>query len=153
MDLNESVKLLARNLEKILDENKNKRVIVAGTTCTGKSTFLKYINNAYDMDELVFLTLSKNEEEYVCQTPWTEKIGKTMNKLVKERVKVNCGQPVFGTVILDCDLIIYLRISDRLLKKRTILRNHSYYDAKNMQRYIEKEIKNSGIKRIEFNIE
>lgn len=109
---------IAERLQKILDEYKNKRVIVVGTTSSGKSTLLKKIKNAEDMDDLVFPLLSKEEKNYVCQSVWTEEIGKTMTRLVKEKVKVEKGKPLFGTVILGCDLIIYLDINDELLKER-----------------------------------
>ena len=33
------------DLKKILDQNTDKRVCVVGTSCTGKSTYLKYANN------------------------------------------------------------------------------------------------------------
>ena len=60
---------LIRKLMEILDSNKDKRVVVIGTTCTGKSTFVKNINCAKDMDDLVFPKLSKDERDFVCQNP------------------------------------------------------------------------------------
>ena len=149
-DRNENA--LIKNLKDILNRNKDKRVVVVGTTCTGKSTFLKQIENAHDMDELVFPKLSQEERDYVCQNPWTEDIGRTMVRLVKERVTVKPGEPVFGTVVLGSDLVIELKISDELLRKRTLLRGVSFEDAKNMQKQIEAEIRRSGIPVIEFNV-
>ena len=102
------------------------------------------------MDELVFPKLTKEERDYVCQHPWTPEIGEKMVGLVKEKVKIEPGKPVFGTVVLDSDLIVYLRISDELLKERTALRGANYEDAKNMQRQIEEEIKQSNIPTIEL---
>lgn len=143
---------LTNKLKQILDHNKDKRVIVVGTTCTGKSTFLKSIQEAYDMDELVFPQLTQEETDYVCSSPWTPEIGQTMTRLVRERVTVQLGKPVFGTVILDSDLIVYLKISDELLRQRTALRGSKFEDAKNMQGQIEDEIKISGITVIEFSV-
>lgn len=40
-----------------------------------------------------------------------------MDELVRERNEIS-GNPVFGTVLLDCDLIVYLDICDELLLKR-----------------------------------
>ncbi len=131
---------LLAQLRTLIEEHKNKRIVVMGTTCTGKTTLLKDIPDAHDMDELVFPLLSREESDYVCQTPWTPEIGKTMTRLTRERVKVEPGKPVFGTVLLSCDLIIYLHISDEVLKKRTIARDTNFSDAKNMQSAIEKEI-------------
>lgn len=132
-------------LEKVLQKHIHERVCVLGTTCTGKSTLVKEFQYAIDMDEVVFPLLSKEERTCVCQSPWTEKIGETMTKLVKEKIKIQPGKPVFGTVLLECDYAVYLKISDALLKERAKKRGHSYEDAKNMQMQIEKEIKNSNI--------
>ena len=37
-------------------------------------------------------------------------IGKKMDELVQERIRIIKGIPVFGTVLLDCDLIVYFII-------------------------------------------
>ena len=68
------------------------------------------------------------------------------------KLKIQQGEPLFGTVLLDCDLIVYLHISDELLKKRTGLRNVDYTNAKNMQTEIEEEIKTSNIKVITLEV-
>lgn len=128
------------DLKKVLEQNSDKRVCVVGTSCTGKSTYLKYAKNGLDMDEIIFPLLTKQEKEYVCQTPWTEEIGQTMNRLVRERIKIQPGQPVFGTVIIDCDLVVYLNISDNLLRKRIQSRGVNYNDVKMMKDNIEKEL-------------
>lgn len=130
------------DLKKVLEQNTDKRVCVVGTSCTGKSTYLKYAKNGLDMDEIIFPLLTKQEKEYVCQTPWTEEIGQTMNRLVRERIKIQPGQPVFGTVIIDCDLVVYLNISDDLLRKRIQSRGVNYSDVKMMKDNIEKELEN-----------
>lgn len=132
-------------LKDILDKNVDKRVCVVGTSCTGKSTYLNETNNGLDMDKLIFPLLSEKEKEYVCQTPWTEKIGQEMDRLVREKIKIQPGKPVFGTVIIDCDLIIYLKISDELLRKRTESRKVNFDDAKNMQKGIEEDISQTKI--------
>lgn len=132
-------------LKNILDNNKDKRICVVGTSCTGKTTYLEYAKNGLDMDKVIFPLLSKEEKEYVCQTPWTPEIGQTMDKLVRERIKIQVGQPVFGTVVIDCDLIVYLNISEELLKKRTKSRNVNFDDAKGMQDGIEKELSKTTI--------
>ncbi len=134
----------------ILKANHNKRIIVVGTTCAGKSTILSKIKGAEDMDELLFPKLTKVESDYVCSEPWTVEIGRTMRRLAREKIMVEAGKPVFSTVVLDCDLIIYLRINDNILRERTKLRNVDFNDAKNMQNRIENEIRKAGIKTIEL---
>lgn len=137
-------------LQHLLTGNHDKRVIIVGTTCTGKTTLLSKIPEAVDMDEVIFPQLTKAENDYVCQSPWTEEIGRTMNQLAKKYVKVQPGYPVFGTIIFDCDLIINLTISDKLLKKHTEARGTKFEDAKNMQKQINEEIAKSGIPVINF---
>ncbi|MDO8610819.1 MAG: hypothetical protein Q7R95_09830, partial [bacterium] len=144
---------IASKLQNILDDNKDKRVIVVGTTCTGKTTLLSQIPDSVDMDEIIFPQLTPAENEYVCQTPWTEEIGKIMDKLAKKYVKVEPGFPVFGTIIFDCDLIINLSISDELLKKRIEARGVKFEDAKNMQKQINDDIEKSNIPSINFSVD
>lgn len=142
----------AAELQAVLDKHKDERVVVLGGTCTGKSTLIEHLTGAKDMDKLVFPQLTKEEADYVCQTPWTPEIGETMTRLTKERVKVQPGEPVFGTVMLDADLVVYLKISDGLLKERTATRGVSFEDGKNMQSHIETEITQSGLPVIEFEV-
>lgn len=136
------------NLVAIFNENSNKRICVLGTTCTGKTTLINESNIGLDMDKEIFPLLTQEETDYVCSTPWTEEIGNKMNELVRSKLSIKPGTPMFGTVLVDCDLIIYLHISDELLFERTKLRNADFINAKNMQKKIEDEIKNSGIDTI-----
>lgn len=136
------------NLITILNENNDKRICVLGTTCTGKTTLINDLNIGLDMDKEIFPLLTKEETEYVCNTPWTEEIGKKMDELVRDKLSIRPGSPMFGTVLLDCDLIIYLHINDELLLERTKLRDADFINAKNMQKKIEEEIEKSGVNTI-----
>ena len=138
----------SEELSKIFEDNIDKRICVLGTTCTGKTTLINETNLGLDMDEEIFPLLSKKETDYVCSTPWTEDIGKKMDELVRTRLSIKPGIPMFGTVLLDCDLIVYLHISDELLLERTKLRNVDFENAKKMQQSIENEIKKSNIPSI-----
>jgi dephospho-CoA kinase len=139
---------MIEQLKTIFEQNKDKRICVLGTTCTGKTTLINKTNIGLDMDEEIFPLLTKEEIDYVCQTPWTEEIGNKMDELVRTKLKIQPGTPMFGTVLLDCDLIIYLHINDELLQERTRLRNTDFNNAKNMQKKIEEEIKKSNIPTI-----
>lgn len=136
------------NLLTIFNENSNKRICVLGTTCTGKTTLINDLNIGLDMDKEIFPLLTQDETDYVCSTPWTEEIGEKMDELVRTKLSIKAGTPMFGTVLLDCDLIVYLHISDELLLERTRLRNADFINAKNMQKKIEEEIKSSGLDTI-----
>lgn len=135
-------------LIEIFEENRDKRICVLGATCTGKTTLIKGRNIGLDMDEEIFPLLTEEETEYVCRTPWTQEIGNRMDELVRTKLSIKQGTPMFGTVLLDCDLIVYLHINDDLLLERTKLRNTDFSNAKNMQQKIEEEIKNSNIPTI-----
>ena len=108
------------------------------------------MQNVQDMDELVFPLLSSDERTYVCQKPWTPEIGKEMTRLTRECVKIHAGKPVFGTVVLESDLLIHLRIGEYVLQQRTKARGVSYEGAKAMALQIEQEVRGSGIHTIEF---
>ena len=143
---------MIEELQRILEENKDKRICILGTSCTGKTTLIEQTGMGKDMDEEIFPLLTKEEEEYVCRTPWTKEIGNYMDNLVKTKLKIEPGIPLFGTVLLDCDLIVYLHINDELLKERTEKRNVDFMNAKNMQQSIEEEIKNSNIETITLEV-
>lgn len=132
-------------LKNIFENNQEKRICVIGTTCTGKTTLIEKLGIGFDMDKEIFPLLTKEEKEYVCSTPWTEEIGKKMDELVRTKLHIQKGKPMFGTVLLDCDLIVYLHIEDTLLKERTQLRHVDFSNAKNMQKKIEEEIKKTNI--------
>ena len=78
----------AEELIQIFNENKDKRICVLGTTCTGKTTLIDKINMGLDMDKEIFPLLSKEETEYVCRTPWTEEIGQKMDELVRTKLSI-----------------------------------------------------------------
>ena len=139
-------------LKEIFNNNKDKRILVIGTTCTGKSTLIKNLGMGLDMDKVIFPLLTKEESDYVCQTPWTKEIGEKITYFVRTKLTIQPGEPLFGTVLIDCDLIIYLHITNELLKKRTNLRNVDFINAKNMQTEIEDEIKKSNIKVITLEV-
>ena len=140
-------------LIQIFNDNKDKRICVLGTTCTGKTYLINATNMGLDMDEEIFPLLTEEETDYVCKTPWTEEIGNKMDELVRTKLSIKPGVPMFGTVLLDCDLIVYLHINDELLLERTKLRNVDFLNAKNMQSKIEEEIKKSNIPTIYIEVQ
>lgn len=113
---------------------------------------LSSIPGARDQDKEVFPKLTKEQSEYVCQKPWTEEIGRAMTGFVREHVKSAAGRPVFGTVVIDCDLIIILKISDELLRERTANRGVEFSDAKGMQAQLELEVASSGTPFMEYSV-
>ena len=111
-----------------------------GTTCCGKTTIVKNIPYCKDIDDELFPLVSDEEKDFICQTPWTEEIGDTVDRLVKERIKISAGAPLLGTVILDCEVIVYLDIDDETLAKYCAKRGVSLLDALNMKKSIEADL-------------
>lgn len=124
-------------LNAIFDKHKNDRICVLGTTCCGKSTLQKQIPGTVDMDEALWPQLTKEEEAFICQKPWTREIGDFTRKLVKERVAIKAGQPIFSLILLDAEVIVYLDISDELLAEHCKKRGNDFQDAKNVKDAIE----------------
>jgi hypothetical protein len=150
----------ARLLQELLEKHADKRVCVIGPTCCGKSRLLESIPTAVDMDVLLFdgycgapPLLNPEEQAYVCRKPWTEEIGQTMTHLARERIRIEPGRPVFGTVALDCDLYVYLRISDRLLQERCAKRNVPFEGARMMREQTEAILYSARVPCVEFLLE
>ena len=53
----------------IFTNHAQERICVVGTMCCGKTTLLKQIPNCVDMDEALFSNITKEEAEFICQTP------------------------------------------------------------------------------------
>jgi len=141
------------SLKTILDKNKDKCITIIGTTCTGKTTLMKDIAEAVSISELTS-PLTGKEKEFVNKTPWTKEIGEKVFELKGKKAIVVPGHPAFGTVFAsNSELLVYLQISDNLLKERVKQRNVNFSDAKAMQLWIEEKIKKSSLPVIVINIE
>lgn len=134
-------------LKEFLAVHRNERVVVLGTTCCGKSTLIQEISEARDMDEEIFPLLTPEEAEYVCQDPWTPEIGETMNRWVRERLVSIPGRPFFGTVYIDCDRVVFLKMDLELLKERCAKRGVDITNALAMQKEIEETLPKDGVER------
>jgi len=137
MPIHTSSQETINTLTAIFEKHKDERVCVVGTTCCGKSTLLKQIPNCVDMDETLWPLLTQEEIDFVCQKPWTKEIGDYFDNLIYTKVKIEKGMPMFGTVILDSDAVVYLDIADDVLKAHCEMRKVSYEDAQNMKTAIE----------------
>ena len=142
---------VSEKLEEIFNKHRSNRICVLGTTCCGKSTLQSLFSQAIDMDEALWPTLTPEEEAYICQKPWTSEIGKFTSRLVKERVVIQPGHPLFSLILLDCDVLVYLDIPDDLLRKHCLNRNASFEDAKNVKMAIEQSInRKRGVNEIQI---
>ena len=129
-------------LRAIFEKHKNERIYVLATICCGKSTLIEQIPNCIDMDSIAFLDITEEEAAIISQTPWTKEVGDTVDSLVYRNVKIQSGYPVFGTVIVDCEVVVYLDISDELLAEHCKKRGANFEDAKNIKESIESDWNN-----------
>ena len=139
MSINISAVETVNALKAIFIKHQSERICVIGTTCCGKTTLLQKIPNCVDMDDVLGALLTPEESAYICQTPWTEEIGEFYDKLIYEKVKVVPGNPMFGTVIVDCEVVVYLDINDDVLMEHCEKRNVDFVSAKNMKEAIEED--------------
>lgn len=142
---------IARNLSYILDKYKDKRVLVVAPPCSGKSTILQHLKNGVDLDT-VFDTMPEDFKRYILHhenpfmflngdkqtVKYTEKVfvpdnkesedflrstTKLLTDYTNTNFKIIKGNPVFGTNIIDTDVVIYLKLSDEILDSRLESRN------------------------------
>ena len=108
------------SLKAIFHKHNNERICVVGTVCCGKTTLLKKLGeyNCVDMDDEFWHQTTKEEYDYFCQVPFTKEMYELLHKMVNEKVMIKRGFPLFGVIILDCDVIVYLDIDKNLLYKR-----------------------------------
>lgn len=124
-------------LTAIFEKHKNERICVLGTTCCGKTTLHEQIPGTVDMDEALWPQLTEEEEAFICRKPWTREIGDFTRKMVKERVVIKAGEPLFSLILLDSEVVVYLDISDELLAEHCKKRGSDFQDAKNVKNAIE----------------
>ena len=73
----------------------------------------------------------------LAKEPWTTECGNEIDRLVYKYAKVKPGYPLFTTVIIDCEAVIYLDISDDLLTEHCKKRGYSFEDSKSIKEAIE----------------
>lgn len=142
-------------LKRIFANNITKRICVVGSSCVGKSTLLSYFPEAVDMDDLLFgnkergfdSLLTEKEINYVCGQ-WTPEIGQFMIRKAHELIKIQPGQPVFGTVVFPSDLIVQITVPEDILRERIRMRNADENDVFSMKAQIDFETKGSKAEKI-----
>ena len=142
MSIQTSARETINALNAIFDKHKNERICVLATTCCGKTTLLQQIPDCVDLDDELWPQLTREEAEFISQKPWTKEIGDFIDKLVYEKISVKVGHPLFTTIIVDCDVVIYLDISDELLAEHCKKRGNNFLDAQNVKNAIEEDWNN-----------
>jgi len=133
---------MINTLTAIFERHKNERICVIGTMCCGKTTLMQQLfqYKCVDIDDVLWPQISEAETEALSKTPITEEIMDSIYKLAYEKVIVTPGCPLFGFVILDCEAVIYLDISQELLKKHCDKRGDTgFTDASYIKKRIEED--------------
>lgn len=179
----------AKRLESILLQHLDERVLVLGPPCVGKSTLLQHIEEGVDMD-VVFDEMPKKFKRYVLhqENPfmyidgdkktvkftemafqkddaenmgYLQKTTDYLTSFINLHTKIVPGGPVFGTCVVDTDVIVYLDISDDILEQRIISRGIKTHRPLQKDRVfaiksiIEKSVddaKDKGVLVINFNL-
>ena len=129
-------------LKSIFEKHKNERICVLGTMCCGKTTLIKQLTgyNCIDMDDEFWPRASEAEYEYYSQRPFTGEMNRSLYKLFQQRISAKPGSPLFGIYILDCDIVVYLDISEQLLRAHCEKRGDTNLsDTYNLKKWIELE--------------
>ena len=134
--------MLIDRLAEIFEEHKAERICVLGTTCCGKTTLLENFPEGVDIDDELFPKMTKEEAEFIHKKPWTEATGEEWDRLAYKYIKVHAGAPLFGTTVVDCDVVVYLNIADEILAERCRKRGVDLRDSLNMKKAVEQDVEN-----------
>jgi deoxyadenosine/deoxycytidine kinase len=133
-----------QKLRESFDKHSDKRILVLGTTCAGKSTLIKSLPECVDQDEVCWALLPKEYEEKLSKGSWTQEMIEYWNKHVENATQImgiEIGHPLFGGTMFKSDIIIYLNINDDTLRERTKKRGMAYEMAVNYNEKIKEQLK------------
>ena len=134
---------IINTLKIIFDKHKDERICVVGTMCCGKTTLIKELSeyNCVDVDDEFWPQISKDETERLSETPITKEIMDDIFKLMRKKITVKPGHPLFGVLILDCEAVVCLDIAEELLEKHCTARSDTdLRDALFVKRLMEDDI-------------
>jgi len=161
---------MEKELKKILDDNKGKRICVCGVSCTGKSTMMKRIPNCLDLDEIVWaampqevlenlsgqklpMTYAQKRKKKIAWTEEQKKIWYNHGSKIMNEFRILPGQPVFSVHPFNhADLIIYLDITDELLQERVKKRGKNLEDIRSRKVNLEQVIVEKGLPVIKLKL-
>ena len=116
-------------LEEIFLKYVDKRILVLGTTCAGKTTLVKSLPGCLDQDEICWALLPKHIEEKLRKAPWTEDMIALWDKHVESAthiVDIEPGHPLFAGSVFSSDIIVYLNVCEEALRERAKKRGIAY---------------------------
>lgn len=134
-------------IRNIFLEHKNERICVFGSSCVGKSTLVSQLPESVDLDDILWSELSEDILKYL-DGPWTEELSDDFARIARDTVTITPGNPLFSTVIIDCDVLIYLDITKDLLEERCKKRKANINEVMAIKQRTDREyneyLKNGG---------
>ena len=133
-----------QKLRQIFDKNSDKRILVLGTMCAGKTTLIKSLPECLDQDEICWALLPNELEEKLSKGSWTQEMIESWNQHVEDATKIveiEAGQPLFAGSVFKSDLIVYLNISEKTLRERAKKRSIAYEAASSYNNKIKEMLK------------
>ncbi len=166
----------AKILEFLLEKYKDKKVLVLAPPSIGKSTILQHIENGVDLDavfddmpeefkrhvlhhERPFMyidgdkkTVKYTEKEFDPNDPDHQRYLRETTDLLtgytQDRMHIEAGCPAFGAVLIDSDVVIYVKIPDEEFRKRMESRNNNTHRLIQPERVIAiKSILEEGLEK------
>jgi len=136
-------------LKTIFEKHSQERSCVIGTVCVGKTTLLNQLTEygCEDLDLVLWSNIPEEETVFLNRTSWSQEFSDEIDRLVYKYVRVKKGHPLFTTVIVDCEAVVYLDISDDLLAEHCHNRNVDFSDAKKIKEAIENDWMNHKAKK------
>ena len=145
-----------------MEKYKDQRVLVLAPPSVGKSTILQHIKDGVDLDVVfddmpeefkrrvlhhenpfMFIdgdkkTLKYTEKEFDPSDDdhqaYLRETTELLTNYTQGKVNIEAGRPAFGSMLLDSDVVIYLKISEEELKKRIDSRNTNTYRLAQLDR-------------------
>lgn len=141
----------AKALESLLEKYKDKRVLVLAPPSVGKSTILQHIKDGVDLDGVfddmpvefkrhvlhhenpfMFIDGDKETVKYVEKEfdptniehqKYLKETTDLLTRYIQDKMPIEVGHPAFGAVLIDSDVVIYVKISNDEFRRRMELRN------------------------------
>jgi len=139
---------IIHRLRTIFAENADKRICVVGVSCTGKSTLLRDLPECVDGDSIVWDTLPEDVYEKLSRspTPWDEETLNTWKEwYIKADFDIKPGQPVISVWVEDCDLVVYLTLSESEYLKRVTMRGRNVKEMLKQRAELDKVVRECGL--------
>ena len=151
----ENDELVIQKLNHIFKTHADKRILVLGTTCAGKSTLVEHFPESRDQDDICWALLPKELEKKLSGGPWTEELVNAWNNHVENAIRIveiEPGRPLFAGSFFKSDIIIYLNVNEKTLRERTKKRGMTYETASDYNDVIKEKLLSTDLPVIFINI-